>query len=182
MGLAVVFLVLSAQFESFVHPFVIMLTVPATIGGGLLGLYLTGNSLNIYSQIGLIMLVGLAAKNGILIVEFANQLRDSGVEFREALIQSCEVRLRPVLMTGVTTAAGSIPLILSSGAGAETRSVIGIVVLFGVIIATLLTLSSCPSPTIFWLGGRVLRTRSAISSSGKRALISLERGVGSLDR
>ncbi|MFT5836933.1 MAG: multidrug efflux pump [Candidatus Azotimanducaceae bacterium] len=144
MGLAVVFLVLSAQFESFVHPFVIMLTVPATIGGGLLGLYLTGNSLNIYSQIGLIMLVGLAAKNGVLIVEFANQLRDEGLEFSEAITQACEVRLRPVLMTGVTTIAGSIPLILSSGAGAETRIVIGVVVLSGVLVATLLTLFVVP--------------------------------------
>jgi len=144
MGLVVVFLVLSAQFESFVHPFVIMLTVPATIGGGLLGLYLTGNSLNIYSQIGLIMLVGLAAKNGVLIVEFTNQLRDEGIEFSKAITQACEVRLRPVLMTGVTTIAGSIPLILSSGAGAETRIVIGVVVLFGVLIATLLTLFVVP--------------------------------------
>lgn len=144
MGLAVVFLVLSAQFESFVHPFIIMLTVPATIGGGLLGLYLTGNSLNIYSQIGLIMLVGLAAKNGILIVEFANQLRDEGFEFSEAITQACQVRLRPVLMTGITTIAGSIPLILASGAGAETRIVIGVVVLSGVLIATLLTLFVVP--------------------------------------
>jgi multidrug efflux pump len=144
LGLAVVFLVLSAQFESFVHPLVIMLTVPATVGGGLLGLYLTGNSLNIYSQIGLIMLVGLAAKNGILIVEFANQLRDEGIEFGKALVQACEVRLRPVLMTGVTTIAGSVPLIMASGAGAETRSVIGVVVLFGVLIATALTLFVVP--------------------------------------
>ncbi|MGB0742957.1 MAG: efflux RND transporter permease subunit, partial [Opitutales bacterium] len=144
MGLVVVFLVLSAQFESFVHPFVIMLTVPATIGGGLLGLYLTDNSLNIYSQIGLIMLVGLAAKNGILIVEFANQLRDEGMEFGKALTRACEVRLRPVLMTGVTTIAGSIPLVLASGAGSETRIVIGVVVLFGVFFATLLTLYVVP--------------------------------------
>jgi multidrug efflux pump len=144
LGLAVVFLVLSAQFESFVHPFIIMLTVPATVGGGLLGLYLTGNSLNIYSQIGLIMLVGLAAKNGILIVEFANQLRDEGFEFSKAIAQACQVRLRPVLMTGITTIAGSVPLILASGAGAETRIVIGVVVLFGVLVATLLTLFVVP--------------------------------------
>ena len=144
LGLLVVFLVLAAQFESWVHPFVIMLTVPLAMGGGLLGLYLTGNSLNIYSQIGLIMLVGLAAKNGILIVEFANQLRDQGVEFGRALIDACSVRFRPIVMTGLTTIAGSIPLVLSSGAGAETRSVIGVVVLAGVFAATLFTLFIVP--------------------------------------
>jgi multidrug efflux pump len=162
----VVFLVLSAQFESFVHPFVIMLTVPATIGGGLLGLYLTGNSLNIYSQIGLIMLVGLAAKNGVLIVEFTNQLRDEGIEFSKAITQACEVRLRPVLMTGVTTIAGSIPLILSSGAGAETRIVIGVVVLFGVLIATLLTLFVVP--VAYNLLSRKTTSPSAVSQQLER--------------
>ncbi|MCH6255213.1 efflux RND transporter permease subunit [Puniceicoccaceae bacterium K14] len=145
LGLAVVFLVLAAQFESYVHPFVIMLTVPLATGGGLLGLYLFGETLNIYSQIGLIMLVGLAAKNGILIVEFANQLRDEGIEFSQALIEASEVRFRPILMTGLTTIAGSIPLIISSGAGAETRSSIGIVVLFGVLAATIFTLFVVPA-------------------------------------
>lgn len=145
LGLAVVFLVLAAQFESYVHPFVIMLTVPLATGGGLLGLYIFGGTLNIYSQIGLIMLVGLAAKNGILIVEFANQLRDEGVAFSQALIQASDVRFRPILMTGLTTVAGSIPLILSSGAGAETRISIGIVVLFGVLAATFFTLFVVPA-------------------------------------
>lgn len=145
LGLAVVFLVLAAQFESFVHPFVIMLTVPLATGGGLLGLYLFGGTLNIYSQIGLIMLVGLAAKNGILIVEFANQLRDEGTEFSKALIEAAEVRFRPILMTGLTTVAGSVPLILSSGAGAETRFSIGIVVLTGVLAATFFTLFVVPA-------------------------------------
>ncbi|MDQ8181968.1 efflux RND transporter permease subunit [Pelagicoccus sp. SDUM812005] len=145
LGLAVVFLVLAAQFESYIHPFVIMLTVPLATGGGLLGLYLFGGTLNIYSQIGLIMLVGLAAKNGILIVEFANQLRDEGVEFSKALVDASEVRFRPILMTGLTTVAGALPLILSSGAGAETRSSIGIVVLFGVLAATVFTLFVVPA-------------------------------------
>ena len=144
LGLLVVFLVLAAQFESWIHPFIIMLTVPLAMGGGLLGLYLTGNSLNIYSQIGLIMLVGLAAKNGILIVEFANQLRDEGMEFGRAILEASSIRFRPILMTGLTTIAGSIPLVLSSGAGAETRSVIGIVVLAGVFAATLFTLFIVP--------------------------------------
>ena len=144
LGLVVVFLVLAAQFESFVHPFIILTTVPLTIGGGLLGLWLTGQSLNIYSQIGLIMLVGLAAKNGILIVEFANQLRDQGYRFNRAILTASTVRLRPIVMTGMTTIAGTIPLILASGAGAETRFVIGIVILSGVFAAMLLTIFIVP--------------------------------------
>ncbi len=144
LGLVVVFLVLAAQFESYVHPFVIMLTVPLAIGGALLGLYLSGQSLNLYSQIGLIMLVGLAAKNGILIVEFANQLRDAGQPFRAALEEAAAIRLRPILMTGITTAAGSVPLLLSSGAGAETRAVLGTVILYGVLAATVFTLFVVP--------------------------------------
>jgi multidrug efflux pump len=121
-----------------------MLTVPIAIAGGLFGLWLTGNTINIYSQIGLVMLVGLAAKNGILIVEFANQLRDEGIEFGEALLQACEVRLRPIVMTTLTTAAGTLPLIFGSGPGAETRQVIGIVVFSGVTVATLFTLFIVP--------------------------------------
>lgn len=144
LGLIIVFLVLAAQFESWVHPFVIMLTVPLAVGGGLFGLWYAGLTLNIYSQIGLIMLVGLAAKNGILIVEFANQLRDQGRDFDQALIEASEVRLRPIIMTGVTTAAGAVPLILSSGAGAETRLAIGVVVMTGVIAATVMTLYIVP--------------------------------------
>ncbi len=144
LGIVVVYLVLAAQFESWIHPLVIMLTVPLAMVGALFGLWLTGETLNIYSQIGLIMLVGLAAKNGILIVEFANQLRDQGMAFREALLEASDVRLRPIVMTGITTAAGSVPLLLSSGAGAETRAVIGTVILFGVLAATLFTLFVVP--------------------------------------
>jgi multidrug efflux pump len=144
LGLLVVFLVLAAQFESWVHPLVIMLTVPLAMAGALLALWATGQTLNIYSQIGLIMLVGLAAKNGILIVEFANQLRDQGKEFREALLEAADVRLRPIVMTGITTAAGSLPLLLSSGAGSETRTVIGTVILAGVLAATLFTIFIVP--------------------------------------
>ena len=144
MGIIVVFLVLAAQFESFIHPLVIILTVPLAIMGALSGLYLTGNSLNVYTQVGLIMLIGLAAKNGILIVEFVNQLRDDGVEFSEALIEAAKIRLRPIVMTGITTVAGSIPLVLATGAGAETRVAIGVVILFGVGAATIFTLYIVP--------------------------------------
>ena len=144
LGLVVVFLVLAAQFENWVHPLVIMFGVPLAVGGGLLGLWLTGSTLNIYSQIGLVMLIGLAAKNGILIVEFINQLRDQGHPFEEAIIDGATIRLRPIIMTGITTVAGAVPLILSSGAGAETRQVIGIVVFFGVSVSTILTLFVIP--------------------------------------
>ena len=144
LGILITFLVLAAQFESYVHPFVIMLTVPLAILGGMLGLYFTGSSFNLYSQIGLIMLIGLAAKNGILIVEFANQLRDRGIEFTEALLEASSARLRPILMTSLTAVAGAVPLVISSGAGSETRFVIGIVVIFGVTLATVLTLFFVP--------------------------------------
>ncbi|MCL1060028.1 efflux RND transporter permease subunit [Shewanella gelidimarina] len=144
LALGIVFLVLAAQFESFVHPVVIMLTVPLATLGALIGLWATDQSLNIYSQIGIIMLVGLAAKNGILIVEFANQLRDKGVEFQNAIIQASSQRLRPILMTGITTAAGAIPLVMAEGAGAETRFVIGVVVLSGISLATFFTLFVIP--------------------------------------
>jgi multidrug efflux pump len=144
LALGIVFLVLAAQFESYIHPMVIMLTVPLATLGALLGLWLTGQSLNIYSQIGIIMLVGLAAKNGILIVEFANQLRDRGVEFKQSIVQASTQRLRPILMTGITTAAGAVPLVMASGAGAETRFVIGVVVLSGILLATFFTLLVIP--------------------------------------
>jgi len=161
LGIMVVFLVLAAQFESWIHPFIIMLTVPLAMTGALLGLYLTGQTLNLYSQIGLIMLVGLSAKNGILIVEFANQLRDQGREFSEALIEAADTRFRPIIMTGITTAAGSIPLLISTGAGTETRYVIGVVILFGVIAGTLFTLFIVPAA--YDLVGRYSASPKAVS-------------------
>jgi len=145
LGLLIVFLVLAAQFESWVHPVVIILAVPATVAGGMFGLWITGQTLNIYTQIGLIMLIGLAAKNGILVVEFANQLRDEGKPFDIALREAALARLRPILMTGLTTAAGAVPLIVSTGAGAETRMAIGIVVLFGAIAAVSVSLLVVPA-------------------------------------
>ncbi|WP_448586162.1 efflux RND transporter permease subunit [Thermaurantiacus sp.] len=140
-----VFLVLAAQFESPIHPAVIILTVPLAVGGGLLGLVLMGGTLNIYSQIGVVMLVGLAAKNGILIVEFANQLRDQGRAFRAAILEAAQRRLRPVLMTSIATVAGALPLMLADGAGAGSRRAIGIVIVWGVSLATLLTLFVVPT-------------------------------------
>jgi multidrug efflux pump len=145
LALLVVYLVLAAQFESFMHPFVIMLTVPLAVLGALIGLWLTGNSLNLFSQIGIVMLIGLAAKNGILIVEFANQLRDEGMSISDAIAESASVRLRPILMTSVATIAGAVPLVLAGGPGSASRAAIGVVVIFGVAFSTLLSLFVIPS-------------------------------------
>lgn len=150
LALVVVYLVLAAQFESYVHPLVIMLAVPLAIAGALLGLYFFNQSLNIYSQIGIIMLVGLAAKNGILIVEFANQLRDTGIEFREALVEATVTRLRPIAMTAITTVVGAVPLVIAAGAGSETRFVIGLVIITGVSVATVFTLFVVPVAYQMW--------------------------------
>jgi len=145
LAMIVVFLVLAAQFESFVHPFVIMTTVPLAVIGALVGLWMYGMSINVFSQIAAIMLVGLAAKNGILIVEFANQLRDRGVEFRESVIEAAAIRLRPVLMTSFCTAFGALPLLFATGAGAESRQAIGVVVFYGVMISVFMTLLVVPA-------------------------------------
>ncbi|HLF31801.1 MAG TPA: efflux RND transporter permease subunit [Xanthomonadales bacterium] len=145
LALIVVFLVLAAQFESFLNPVVILVTVPLALTGALLGLWLYGSSVNVFSQIGAILLIGLAAKNGVLIVEFANQLRDRGVEFTEAVLDAATVRLRPILMTSAATTIGALPLLLGTGAGAESRQPIGIVVVFGVAISAALTLFIVPS-------------------------------------
>ena len=144
LALTIAYLVLAAQFESFKHPLVIMTTVPLAISGALVGLFVFDSTINIYSQIGAVMLIGLAAKNGILIVEFANQLRDRGVDYVEAIIESAVTRLRPVLMTSMCTAGGSIPLVIASGAGALSRQSIGAVVFFGVSLSMLLTLIVIP--------------------------------------
>lgn len=150
MALVVTYLVLAAQFESFVHPLVIMLAVPLAAVGALMGLKLMGLSLNIYSQIGLVMLIGLAAKNGILIVEFTNQLRDKGTEFKEALINAAKQRLRPIVMTSFSTIMSAVPLMLASGPGAESREVIGVVIFFGVAFSTVLTLYIIPM-AYYWI-------------------------------
>jgi len=141
----VVYLVLSAQFESFRNPVTIILTVPIALTSGLYTLFLTGTSINVYSQIGFLMLIGLIAKNGILVVEFANQLRREGLKIEEAIIQSSMIRLRPVLMTTISTLLGAIPLVLSTGAGSESRYSMAIVVLGGIAISSLITLYLVPA-------------------------------------
>ena len=173
MAMLVVFLVLAAQFESFLHPFVIMTTVPLAVIGALVGLWMYGMSINVFSQIAAIMLVGLAAKNGILIVEFANQLRDRGVEYREAVIEAAAIRLRPVLMTSFCTAFGALPLLLASGAGAESRQPIGVVVFYGVVISVFLTLLVVPA--VYSLVARNTRSPQTIA----KMLEKLRRTAGS---
>jgi len=144
LALAFIYLVLSAQFESFIDPLTIMLTVPLSITGGLLGLYLTGGTLNIYSQVGLVTLIGLITKHGILIVEFSNQMRQRGKDIREAVLEAAALRLRPILMTTGAMTFGSVPLAIATGAGAESRQDIGVVIVGGLLVGTLFTLFVIP--------------------------------------
>ncbi len=144
LALAFIYLVLAAQFESFIDPLVILLSVPLAMFGALYALFLTGNSINIYSQIGLVTLVGLIAKNGILIVEFANQLQEQGREKLEAVVEAAGLRLRPILMTTAATVLGALPLAIAAGAGAESRSTIGWVIMGGMTIGTVFTLFVIP--------------------------------------
>lgn len=145
LSLLFIYLVLAAQFESFIDPFIIMLSVPLSMLGALLALKLTGGTLNVFSQIGLITLVGLITKHGILIVEFANQLREQGVEKMEAVKRSSALRLRPILMTTGAMVLGAIPLALASGAGAESRQQIGWVIVGGMSVGTVLTIFVVPT-------------------------------------
>lgn len=144
LALAFIYLVLAAQFESFVDPFVIMLTVPLSMSGALLALYLSGGSLNIYSQVGLVTLIGLITKHGILIVEFANQIRAQGRSARDAVAEAATLRLRPILMTTGAMVLGAVPLALAHGAGAESRQDIGWVIVGGISVGTLFTLYVIP--------------------------------------
>jgi multidrug efflux pump subunit AcrB len=145
IALAVIFLVLCAQFEGFTSAVVVMLVVPFGVAAAILALFLTGTSVNIYSQIGLVLLIGLMAKNSVLLVEFADQLRDRGYGVREAIEAGASVRLRPVTMTMIATVVGGLPLILSGGAGSEARSSIGWVVFGGLGIAAVFTLYLTPA-------------------------------------
>ncbi len=156
LALIVIYLVLAAQFESFIAPFIIMLTVPLAATGALLALKLTGATLNVYSQIGLVMLVGLITKHGILIVEFANQLRERGKTRVEAVIEAASLRLRPILMTTAAMVLGAVPLALATGAGAESRSPIGWVIVGGLLLGTLLTLFLIPVAYILLTRERTL--------------------------
>ena len=145
LALAFIYLVLAAQFESFRDPFIIMLTVPLSMAGALLALWLANGTLNVYSQIGLVTLVGLITKHGILIVEFANQLQEKGMSIKEAVIESAFLRLRPILMTTGAMVLGAVPLALATGAGAESRQQIGWVIVGGLLLGTFFTLFVVPT-------------------------------------
>ncbi len=155
LALVFIYLVLAAQFESFIDPFIIMLTVPLSMTGALLALKLGGGTINIYSQVGLVTLVGLITKNGILIVEFANQLQERGRSRLDAVIEASALRLRPILMTTAAMVLGAVPLAMATGAGAESRNQIGLVIVGGLLLGTLLTLFVVP--TVYTLLARTRR-------------------------
>jgi multidrug efflux pump len=161
VALLVVFLVLAAQFESWVAPITIMLAVPLALTGGLAALLMTGQTLNVYSQIGMILLIGIMTKNGILIVEFTNQLREEGKPLREAVLEASVTRLRPILMTSIATVLGAVPLMISTGAGAESRQAIGTVIVGGVSLSTIFTLFIVPA--LYLLIGGFTKPRNYIA-------------------
>ena len=145
LALILIYLVLAAQFESFIDPLTIMLTVPLALAGALLSLWLFHQTLNIFSEIGMIMLIGLVTKNGILIVEFTNQKREIGMSKTEAVIEAASQRLRPILMTSLATSLGALPIALSLGAASTSRIPLGIVVVGGILFSLVLTLFVIPA-------------------------------------
>lgn len=163
LALLIVYLVLAAQFESFLHPLIIMLTVPLAILGALLGILMFGSTLNLYSQIGVLILIGIAAKNGILIVEFANQLRDHGRSIEQAIVEASTIRLRPILMTSVSALVGAIPLLMVTGAGSQSRFTIGVVLCTGIFLSTVLSLFLVPAWYRFL--ARYTRSPNAVSDA-----------------
>jgi multidrug efflux pump subunit AcrB len=173
LAFLIVLLVLAAQFESFNSAFVVMLTVPFGIAAAIYALFLTGTSVNIYSQIGLVMLIGLLAKNSILLVEFANQLRDKGMEVKEAIIEAGRVRLRPIMMTLVSTILGGLPLILSTGAGAVARNAIGWVVFGGLGLAVVFTLFL--TPVLYYAFARLTKPKADEANRLNEELEAAER-------
>ena len=164
LAIVVVFMVLAAQFESLVHPFTVLLAVPLAVTGALLTLLLTGSTLNLYSQIGMILLIGLVTKNSILLVEYANQLRERGLEIVEAMIEAGRIRLRPILMTAVATIAGAMPIALGLGSGSQSRQPLGYAVVGGLAFSTLLTLFLVP---VVWIMFENVRARRRVAKRGR---------------
>jgi HAE1 family hydrophobic/amphiphilic exporter-1/multidrug efflux pump len=150
LALLLIFLILAAQFESFIDPLIIILTVPMAVAGALFSLWLFGQTWNIFSQIGTIMLIGLVTKNGILIVEFANQLREQGKGKYDAILEAAESRLRPILMTSLAIALGAMPIALSLGAASTSRIGMGVVIVGGSIFSLILTLFVIPAIYLMW--------------------------------
>ena len=173
LALVIIYLVLAAQFESFLHPFTVLLSVPLAALGALAALYFTGETINLYSQIGMILLIGLVTKNAILLVDFANQERARGTELLEALRRAGHTRFRPILMTSATSILGSLPLALAGGAGAESRQAIGIAVVGGLVFSTVFTLVMIP---VLHLG--LIRFAERFGWSTIPPAIELEGGLG----
>lgn len=169
LALLLIFLILAAQFESFVDPLIIMFTVPLAIAGAFISLWLFGQTLNIFSQIGMIMLIGLVTKNGILIVEFANQKRDEGLSKIDAVLEASRLRLRPILMTSLAMALGSLPLALSLGAASTSRQPLGIVIMGGILFSLVLTLFVIPAMYTFF--SRKRKTVDEFEATSSKELV-----------
>src|SRR6185436_20132875 len=145
LGIIIAYMVLAAQFNAFTHPFTVLLALPFSISGALFMLWVSGQSLNVYSMLGLILLMGIAKKNSIMLVDFTNQIRERGVERHQAIMEACPIRLRPILMTSMATIAGAIPPAMALGAGAETQRPMAITLIGGMVVSTLLTLFVVPA-------------------------------------
>jgi multidrug efflux pump len=172
LALLLVYLILSAQFESFIDPVIIILTVPMAVAGAFLSLWLFGQSWNIFSQIGTIMLIGLVTKNGILIVEFANQLKEQGKSVKEAIREASVSRLRPILMTSLAIAIGALPIAMALGAAAKSRMGMGIVIVGGTTFSLVLTLFVIPAIYTYW--SKEHKANTELEQSLKAALASDE--------
>ena len=172
LAIIFIYLVLAAQFESFIHPFTILLSVPLAVFGALLTLFLFGQTLNIYSQIGLIMLIGLVTKNAILIVEFANQQRANGLGLIEAVVEASTIRLRPILMTSFSTIFGILPIAMGLGAGAESRQPLGLVVVGGVLFSTFLTLIVVP--VVYTILARFIKVKNKSEQTSETNDVNLD--------
>jgi len=159
LALVVVFMVLAAQFESLIHPFTVLLSVPLAVTGALLTLKLTNSTLNLYSQIGMILLIGLVTKNSILLVDYTNQLKERGMATIEAALEAGRIRLRPILMTSVATVMGALPIALGLGAGSLSRRPLGYAIVGGLVFSTLLTLYVVPAVYVIF-DGLTARVRS----------------------
>jgi multidrug efflux pump len=167
LAMVLVYLILAAQFESFIDPFVIMLTVPLALAGGFLSLWYFNQTNNIFSQIGMIMLIGLVTKNGILIVEFANHLKQSGRSVSHAALEAANGRLRPILMTSIATALGALPIAVAFGAAAKSRMGMGIVIVGGLMISLIFSLYIIPAMYTFFSKKNKVSRRLVLDEAGR---------------
>ena len=165
LALMLIYLVLAAQFESFIDPLIIMITVPLALAGALLSLWAFNQTLNIFSEIGMIMLIGLVTKNGILIVEFANKQREEGMNKMEAILQASQQRLRPILMTSLATALGALPIALGLGASSTSRVPLGIVVVGGIVFSLVLTLFVIPAIYTYLSGKHQVENKAIVTNA-----------------